>query len=175
MVLFAISMSVKKLALPKRDAHLLLEELAIIHGCVHEPIQIRKLVALHKLEQMLRVQMLKQQTTWMRENGFDRVETLADKYEQTLRRLHADFASEPFYTELCNAQRPPTLEEFTVVLKVKVERFSVLLSQPLPSKLPPRRSPAQPPQQPCSVLRVTTDTGKMERGTQGITVDPGAC
>ena len=68
-------------------------------------------------------------------------------HEQTLRRLHEGFDSEPLYFGLYNPRRPPTPEEFTLNMNVEVKslRLKVLLLQPLPPPqydLSPRRSPA---------------------------------
>ena len=61
--------------LPERDAHLMLEKIAVIRGLVHKLIVVRELAASHKLEQTRRVQILEQGAPWMRENGLDRIET----------------------------------------------------------------------------------------------------
>ena len=65
----------------------------------------------------------------------------------TLRRMHAGFDPEPYYSGLYTSRRPHTPGEFTLDRKVELEswRTEVLLSQPLPPlqyDLPPRRSPA---------------------------------
>ena len=77
---------------------------------VNKLIRARKLAALDKLEQMLCVRMLEQQATWKRENGFGRTEITAGRHDETLRRLHAGFDPESFYTGLYNVRRPPCLE-----------------------------------------------------------------
>ena len=58
-------------------------------------------------------------------------------------------------------------------MQIEVERLrlEILFSQPLPPQLLQQQSPAQLPQQPCYVSRMTRDTGKMERGSQQTTVD----
>ena len=38
----------------------------------------------------------------MRENGFERIEIIADRHEETLRRSHAGLDPESFYTGLYN-------------------------------------------------------------------------
>ena len=57
-------------------------------------------------------------------------------------------------------------------MKVEVNRLrlELLLSYPPPLLLP-RRLPAQQPQQPYFVFRMTTGTDKMERGAQQTAVD----
>ena len=74
-------------------------------------------------------------------------------------RLYAGNNPEPFRIGVhYDTLWPPTPEEFTIGMKIKVDRLKLelLLSQPSPL--------AQPSQQPCSVSRMTTDTSKMERG-----------
>ena len=90
-------------ALPERDVHLMLEESTAISGCIHKLIRIRKLAALHKIEQMLRVQMLEQHAAWKRESGFDRIEIIAERRVETLRHLYAGYDSEPFHVGLYDA------------------------------------------------------------------------
>ena len=151
---------------PERDAHLVLEEIATIHGRVHKRIRVRELAASHKLEKMRRVQMLKQRPTWTREIGLDRIETIAEMHEETLRRLPADFDPEPVYAGFYSARRPHTPEEFTLDMKVEVKGLSMglLLSEPPPPEydLPPRvrrllmQSPSDIP--PCSSPLPSTES-----------------
>ena len=109
-------------------------DLAIIRGRVYKLIRVRELAASHRLEQLRSVRMLEQRTTCMRENGFDRIEVIAEMHEETLRRLHVSLNWKPFYTGLYNPRRPFTPEEFTLDMKVEVDslRLEILLSQPLP-------------------------------------------
>ena len=58
--------------------------------------------------------MLEMQDVWKGEGGFDRIEIIAEMYAQTLRRLHAGFDPEPFYTGLYNPQWPPDPGEYTL-------------------------------------------------------------
>ena len=69
------------------------------------------------------------------------------------------FDLELFDAGLYGARRPPIPEEFTLGMKVEVERLRLELL---------------PLQQPYSVSRMTTDTGKVERGAQQTTVDDGS-
>ena len=89
-----------KMTIPERDVRLVVADLAIIRGCVRKLIRVRNLAASHKLEQMRSVKMLKQRATWMRENGFDRIEVIDDRHKETLIRMHAGFDPEPIYTGL---------------------------------------------------------------------------
>ena len=89
----------------------MIEELAASHAQhVREFVRERELASSHKLKQMRRVHMLEKQAAWDREGGFDRIKIIAEMYEQTLRRLHAGFYSEPLYTGLYNPRWPPTSE-----------------------------------------------------------------
>ena len=111
--------------IPKCDVRLTLVNSAITRGRVRKLIRERELAATHTLEQMGRVQMLERRATWKREGGFDRIETIAEMHEKTLRRLHAGFDPEPFYTGLYNPRRSRTLEEVTLDLKVEVGSLRV--------------------------------------------------
>ena len=105
-------------------------------------IRVKELAALHKLEQMLRVRILERQSTWKRENDVDRIASIAERHEETLRPLHTGYDPEHFCTRIrYNARRPPISEEFSVGLKVEAERLRLerLLSQPPSPKLLPRK------------------------------------
>ena len=91
------------MTLPGHDAHrMILKELAVIRERVHKLIPVRELAALHKLEQIKSERVLKWRATWITENDFDRIEFIADRHEETLRRLLAGFDPETFYTGLYN-------------------------------------------------------------------------
>ena len=110
------------MTVPERDAQLMLADLAPILGGVHKRIRVREVAALHDVEHMLCIQMLEQQAFWKRSNGFDRIEIIAKRHEETLRRLHAGYDPETIHTRLYYARRPPTPENFTVGIKDEVER-----------------------------------------------------
>ena len=76
----------------------------------------------------------------MRENGFDRIEIIAKRREETLRLLRAGVDPESVYTGLYDARRPPTSKEFTLGMKVEVEslRLEFLLLQALLAQLLPQ-------------------------------------
>ena len=76
---------------------------------------------------MRRVQMLEQRATWMRKNGFDGTDIIAERHEETLTHLHADLDPEPCYTGICNPRRPLTRGEINLDLKVEVESLSMEL------------------------------------------------
>ena len=131
----------------ERDVHLIIAELVATCGRMRELIQDRELASSHKLEQIRRARMFEKQVARKRASGFDRIKIIAEMHEHTLRRLHAGFDSELFYTGLYSSRWPPTAETFTVDMDVEVGRLR--LEVPL-SKLPPppqydlspRRSPA---------------------------------
>ena len=123
------------MTIPEHVVRQILKELVEISGRAPKLVLVRELATSDKLEQMQRVQMLEWQTTWMREIGFDRIETIAEMHEEALRRLHADFDPGPVYTRLYNARRPPTPEEFTLGMKVEVKRLRM---ERLPSNPPPQ-------------------------------------
>ena len=93
---------------------------------------------------MRRLQMLKEQKTWKREDGFDKIKTTA---EMDTQRFLTSLDSEPFSTKLYNPRWPHTPEEHTLKMRVDVERLrmEVVLSQPAPPPpqcdSSPRRSP----------------------------------
>ena len=92
----------------------------------------------------------------MREGGFDRNEILAERQERSLRRLFVDYDPESFFIgEHYGTKRPPTPEEFTMGMKVEVNRLrlELLLSPPPPQHdLLRRQSNTRPPPilPPCS-------------------------
>ena len=117
----------------------MVSKLAITRGRVRKLIRVRELAASHKLEQMRRVRMLEKQVAWKREGGFDRIEVTAETHKQTLRRLHARFDPEYFYTEMYNPRRPSTPEE---VASLRLNVLLLQLPPPLQYDLSPRRPPA---------------------------------
>ena len=144
-------------------------------------IRVRELAATHRIGQMRRLLMLEEQKAWKREVGFDRIETAA---EMNAQRFRTSLVSEPlFYRNMSNPRCPHIPDEFTLEIKVDVERprMKIILPQPalaqcdsLPRRLraantgsekpgTPRRSPAivtgsdEP-----GVSRVETSTEKKE-------------
>ena len=116
----------------------------MICGRGRELIWIREIAALHRIEQIRCTRILEERATWMRENGFDRIEVKAEMHEETLRRLLAGFDPKPCYSGLHNPRRPSTHEEFTLDMKIEEvsSRLEVPLLQPLPLPqydLSPRR------------------------------------
>ena len=123
-------------------------DLAVIHEHMRKLLRTRERVVSHKLRANANVRMLEYRATWMRENGFDRTEVIADRQEEILRHMHARFDPEPFYIRLYNPRRPPTPEKTILDMTVEVEslRLEILLSQPLLPQPLLQQSPAQSPQ-----------------------------
>ena len=118
---------------------------------LRETIRVREFAATHRLGQMRRLLMLEEQKAWKREFGFDRIETAAEMDEK---RFRTSLVSDPFFYR--NMRHPHTPDEFTLEIKVDVERLrmEIILSQPAPPQCDPlpRRLP-------------TADTGSEEPGT----------
>ena len=86
---------------PEHDICLMIAILRVTRKRVRELIRDRELASSNKQEQMLRrVKMLEKKAAWKREDGFNRIEIVAEMHEQTLRRLRADFDSESLRTGL---------------------------------------------------------------------------
>ena len=99
---------------------------------LRETIRVRELAETHRRGQMLHLRMLEKQKTWKREAGFDYIETAA---EMDTRRSRTNLVSEPFfYRNMFNPTRPHTPDEFTLEMRVDVERLKmeIILSQPEP-------------------------------------------
>ena len=92
---------------------------------------------------MCRLWILEKQKAWKREAGFDRIAIIAEMREQ---HFLVGFGSVPFYSKLYNPRWPHTPEEYTLEMRVDVERLrmDVVLSPPTP---PPQfnSSPRQLP------------------------------
>ena len=104
---------------------------------------------------MRRLRMLEEQKAWKREAGFDGIDTAA---EMDAQRFRTKLVSEHFYSKLFNPRWPHTPNEYTLEMRVDVERLKmgIILSQPAPPPqcdLLPRRLPA-------------VDTGSEGPGTQ---------
>ena len=104
---------------------------------------------------MRRLLMLQEQKAWKREFGFDRIEMATEMDEKCFR---TSLVSEPFfYNIMFNPRRPNTPDEFTLEMRIDVERLrmEITLSQPAPR---PQCDPS-----PRQLLAV--DTGSEEPGT----------
>ena len=92
------------------------------------------------------MRVLEKQATWKREDGFDRIEVIAEMLEHTVRRLHPALIRNLFILNCTtldlslfflfffyfSVPLSPTPEDFTLDMNVKVEslRLEILLSQP---------------------------------------------
>ena len=110
---------------------------------------------MHRLGQMRRSRMLEEQKAWKREDDFDYIDTAA---EMDARRSRTNLVSESFfYSKISNPRWPHIHDEFTLEMRVDVERLrmEIVLPQPEP-----------PPQCDASPRRLhALDTGLEEPGT----------
>ena len=88
--------------------------------------------------------MLAEQKAWKREVGFDRIETAA---EMDAQRFRTSLVSEHIYSKLYNPRWPHNPDDFTLEMRVDVERLrmEIVFSQPAPRPQcdpSPRRLPA---------------------------------
>ena len=86
---------------------------------LRETVRVKEFTATHRLGQMRRLLMLEEQKAWKREVGFDRIEMAAKMYAQ---RFRTSFVSEPFYSKMCNPRWSSNSDEFTLEMRVDVER-----------------------------------------------------
>ena len=139
----------------ERDIANMIAEVEATSWRLRETIRVRELAATHRLGQMRHLLMIEEQKAWKREVGSDRIET-TDKMDE--KRFRTSLVSEPFfYRNMFYPRRPYTPDEFTLEMRVDVERLrmEIILSQPAPRPqcdLSPRRLPA-------------VDTGSKETGT----------
>ena len=142
------------MSIQESDVRKIIAEVQAISWCLRECIRGHELAATHRLGQMRRLRMLEEQKAWMREAGFDKIEITAEMVEQRS-RIGSD--SQPFYTKLYNPRWPHTPEEYTLEMRVDVERLKteILRLQPTP---PPQRDSSPRP-------LPAADTGSEELGT----------
>ena len=140
---------------------------------LRESTRVRELAATHRLGQIRRFLMLEEQKTWKREFGFNRIETAAMMDENG---FCTSPVSEPFfYRNMSNSRHPHTPDEFTLEMKVYVERLrmKIVLSQPAPPQydpLPRRAAIGTGSDQP-GTLRFETSTDKEGYFTLEISMD----
>ena len=124
----------------ERDVNAMLAELAVVRERLHKLVLFRELATYHKLEQIRRVPMLEKQAALAREDGFDRIEVIAERHRRTVGSLYAGDDQKPFQIGVhYHTRRPPTRQEFAVDMKAVANRLrlELLLSQPQ-YELPPR-------------------------------------
>ena len=123
---------------------------------IRETIRVGQLAAMYGLGQMRRLLMHEEHKIWKREFGFDRIDTAA---EIDYKRSHTSTSPAPdpyFYRKMVIPKHPHTPDEYTLEMKVDVERRRIedILSQPAPQ---PQRDP--------SPRRAAVDKGSEEPGT----------
>ena len=135
----------KKMPVDESDIRKIIADIEATSWRLRKCIQVRELAAMHRLGKMCRLLMLEEQKTWKREVGFDRIGTAAEMDEK---RFRTSLVLDPFfYRNMSNPRRPYTPDEFTLEMRVCVERLrlDIILSQPAPRPQcdpSPRRLPA---------------------------------
>ena len=164
----------KKKTVDGRDiTKMIAEEGKATSWSLRESIRVRELATTHRLGQIRRFLKLEEQKTWKREFGFNRIETAAEMDEKGFRTSPV---SEPFfYRNMSNSRHPHTPDEFTLEMKVYVERLrmKIVLSQPAPPQydpLPRRAAIGTGSDQP-GTLRSETSTDKEGFVTLEISMD----
>ena len=131
------------MSIRESDVRKIIAEVQATSWRQREYTRVRELAATYRLEQIRCLRMPEEQKAGKREAGFDRIEITAKMDEQ---RLRPDFDSQPFYTRLYNPRSPHTPAEYTLEMRVDVEklRMEILLLQPAPPQCDssPRRLPA---------------------------------
>ena len=126
-------MTLEKIIILNRDHNVrqMIAEVEATSWRVRECIRVRELATTHRLKPMRCLRMPEEQKVWKREAGFDRTETTA---EIDAERLLTGVESEPFYTKLYNLRWPHTPAEYTLEMRIDVERLrmKILLLQPAP-------------------------------------------
>ena len=122
----------EKMAVDELDITHMIAEVEATSWRLRKTIRVRGLTVTHRLEQIRRLLMLEEQKAWKREVGFDRIETAA---EMDTERFRTSLVSKPFfYRNMFNPRRPHTPDDFTLEMRVDVERLrmEIILSQPAP-------------------------------------------
>ena len=130
------------------------EEVEATSWRIRETIRARELAATHRLGKMRRLLMLEKHKAWKRKFGFDLIKTAAEMDEK---RSRTSPVTDTFsYSNMLIPRHPHTADEFTLEMKVDVERLrmEIILSQPAPQ-----------PQCDPSPRRAAVDTGSEEPGT----------
>ena len=125
------------------DIRKIIAEVEATSWRLRETIRDREFAATHRLGQMRRLLIFEKQKTWKRKVGFNLIETAT---EMDAQRFRTSLVSEPFYSKMGNLRCPHNPDEFTIEMRVAVERLKmeIILSQPAPSQCDPlpRRLPA---------------------------------
>ena len=143
------------MAVKEHDFAKMIAELEETSWRIREKVRVTELAAAHRLEQMRRLLMLEEHKTWKREFGFDRIETAAEMNEKRSCTSTNPVPDPFFYNNMLNSRRPHTPDEFTLDMKVDIERLRMeaILSKPAPPQ--------------CDQLprRAVVNTGSEEPGT----------
>ena len=112
--------------------------------------------ATHRLGQMRRLLVHEEHKVWKREFSFDRIETAAEMDEKRSRTSTSPVPNSFFYRNMVIPRHLHTPDEFSLEMKVDVERLrmEIILSQPTSSEEPG-----------TSPRRAAVDTGSEEPGT----------
>ena len=145
----------KKMTVDGLDFAKMIAEVDATSWRIRKTVRVRKLAATHRLGQIRRLLMLEGHKTWKREFGFDRIETAAEMDEKRSKRSRTSPISDQFfYSNMINPKRPQTPDEFTLEMKVDVERLRMEINL----------SPHAPqPQCDPSPRRTAVDTGSEEK------------
>ena len=141
--------------------------------------------ATHRLGQMRRLLMHEKHKAWKREFGFDRIETAAEMDEKRSRTSTSPVPNPFSCRNMVIPSHPHTPDEFTLEMKVDVERLrmEIILSQPASSQCDasPRRAavdkgPEEPgtPQQSPAISTESEEPGTLPQSPAISTGSPGA-
>ena len=133
------------MTLKEHDFAKMLAEVEETSWRIRKTIAVRELAATHRLGKMRHLLMIKEHKTWKQEFGFDRIETAAKMDENRSRTSTSPVLDLFFYSNILNPRRPHTPDEFTLEMKVDVERLRLEITRSQPAPQPqcdplPRRA-----------------------------------
>ena len=109
----------KRVFVDERDITDIIAKVEATSWRLRGKIRVRDLAAMYRLGQLRHLQMLKEKKAWMREAGFDYIETSA---EMDARYCRTNLVSEPFfYRKIFNPRCPHTPDKFTLEMRVDFE------------------------------------------------------
>ena len=119
------------MSIDESDVRKIIAEVQATNWLLRESIRVRELAATYRLRQMRCLRMLEEQKVWKREAGSDHIDIAAKMNAQ---RFCTNLVSEPFYSKMFNPRWPHSPEEFTLEMRVDVERLrmEIVLSQSAP-------------------------------------------
>ena len=121
------------MSIQKGDARKIIAGVDETRWRLRESIRVGELVATHRLGQMRRLRMLKEQKAWKREASFDYIDTATEM--DVVQRFRTNLVLDPFfYSKMFNRRRPHIPDEFTLEMRVDVEglKMEITPSQPEP-------------------------------------------